>query len=155
MRLIIIAALSRNRVIGKNGKIPWHISEDLKRFKRITTGHVIMMGRKTFESLGKPLPNRRNIVVTSRQIAGIETYGTPDEALKALSNEEKVFVIGGGQLFAQTLDRADELLLTIIPREVDGDVYFPPYEHLIGKKFRETAKEVHEGYSFVDFVRNA
>jgi dihydrofolate reductase len=153
MRLIIIAALSRNRVIGKNGKIPWHISEDLKRFKRITSGHTVLMGRKTFESLGKPLPNRRNVVLTSRQIPGIETYDTLDKALHALKNEDKVFLIGGGEIFAQALERVDEMYLTLVDRDVEGDVYFPEYRHLIGKRFREVNRESHEGFTFANYVR--
>jgi len=90
VKLIIIAALSRNRVIGKDGKIPWHISEDLKRFKRITTGHTVLMGRKSFESMGKPLANRRNIVLTSKEIRGVETYKKLEEALKGLKNRNKL-----------------------------------------------------------------
>lgn len=153
MKLIIIAALSRNRVIGKDGKVPWHISEDLKRFKRITTGHTVLMGRKSYESIGKPLANRRNVVVTSKQIPGIETYKTLEEALRSLENEEQVFVIGGGNLFAQMLDRVDEMYLTLVDQQVEGDVFFPSFENLIGKRFREVRREQHEGYAFVDYSR--
>jgi dihydrofolate reductase len=153
MKLIIIAALSRNRVIGKDGKLPWHISEDLKRFKRLTTGHTVLMGRKTFESLGKPLPNRRNVVLTSRTLPEVETYPTLADALRALENEEKVFVIGGGEVFAQLIDHADALYLTLVDREVEGDTYFPPYEHLIGSRYRLVAREEHEGFVFEDYVK--
>ena len=104
MKLIIIAALNHKRVIGKDGSLPWHLSEDLKRIKRLTTGHTILMGRRTFESLGKPLPNRRNVVLTSRPLSGIETYKTIPEALEALKDEEKVFVFGGGNIFGQLLE---------------------------------------------------
>lgn len=149
----MIAAVSRNRVIGTDGKLPWHISEDLKRFKRLTTGHPVLMGRKTFESLGKPLPNRRNVVLTSRQIQGVETYSSLPMALDALKDEEKVFVIGGGDLYAQLLERADELHLTILDRDAEGDTFFPPYEHLIAAHFRQTYREEHDGYAFVDYVR--
>ncbi len=153
MKLIIIAALSRNRVIGKGGKLPWHISEDLKRFKRLTTGHTVLMGRKTFESLGKPLPNRRNVVLSSRTLPGIETYPTLADALRALENEEKVFVIGGGEVFAQLIDQADALYLTLVDHEVEGDTFFPPYEHLIGSRYRLVAREEHEGFVFEDYVK--
>lgn len=153
MKLVIIAAMSRNRIIGKDGKLPWHISEDLKRFKRLTTGHTVLMGRKTFESLGKPLSNRRNVVLTSRKIPGVETYPTLAQALQALENEEKVFVIGGGEIFAQLLDHADELHLTLVDREIDGDTYFPPYEHLIGTRYKLVAREEHVGFVFEDYVR--
>ncbi len=154
MKLIIIAALSRNRVIGKNGKIPWHISEDLKRFKRITTGHTVLMGRKTYESMGKPLVNRRNIVLTSKEIPGVEIFSSLGEALQNLAGEEKVFVIGGGELFAQVLESADEMHLTHIDKEVEGDAFFPPYVHLVGKTFREVSREEHEGFAFVDYQRS-
>jgi len=153
VKLALIAAVSRNRVIGKDGKLPWHLPEDLKRFKRLTTGHTVLMGRKTFESLGKSLPNRRTIVLTSHPIRGVETFTSIPEALKALRNEEKVFVIGGGEIFSQLLDRADLLHLTIIDRVLDGDTYFPPYEHLVGSRFKETSREDHDGFAFVDFVK--
>ena len=123
-KLALIAAIARNRVIGKDGKLPWHISEDLKRFKKLTTGHVILMGRRTFESMGRQLPNRRHVVITSRSIPSVETYRSIPEALNALANEEKIFVIGGGQIYAELLDRADELFLTMVDEEVDGDTFF-------------------------------
>lgn len=153
MKLIIIAALSRNRVIGKDGKLPWHISEDLKRFKRLTTGHTVLMGRKTFESLGKPLPHRRNVVLTSHTLPDVETYPTLAQALQALEKEEKVFVIGGGEIFAQLIDHADELHLTLVDQEVEGDTFFPPYEHLVGTRYRLVSREVHEGFVFEDYVK--
>ena len=84
MKLVLIAALTRRRVIGAGGRIPWHLSEDLKRFKRGTTGHTVLMGRKTFESIGKLLPNRRNVVLSSRPVPGVETYASLDEALASL-----------------------------------------------------------------------
>lgn len=153
MKLIIIAALNRKRVIGKDGKLPWHISEDLKRIKRLTTGHTILMGRRTYESLGKPLPNRRNAVLTSQAIDNVETFKTIPEALQALKNEEKVFVFGGGEIFGQLLEKADEWLLTIVDQETDGDTFFPPYEHLIGSKFLLVGKEEHEGFRFLDYKK--
>jgi dihydrofolate reductase len=153
MKLAIIAAIGKNRVIGKDGKLPWHISEDLKRFKRLTTGHTILMGRKTWESLGRPLTNRRNVVVTSKPISGVECYPTREAALQALKDQEKVFIIGGAQLYAGTIDKADELYLTFVEQESDGDAYFPPYEDLLKKKFREIAREKHNGFEFVDYIR--
>ncbi len=103
MKLIIIAALNKKRVIGHNGKLPWHISEDLKRFKRLTIGHAVLMGRKTFESMGKPLPDRRNVVLSSKKIPGVETYSTVAAALGALKDQEKIFMIGGGKIFERVL----------------------------------------------------
>jgi dihydrofolate reductase len=152
MKLIIIAALNRKRVIGNNGKLPWHISEDLKRFKRLTVGHTVLMGRKTFESMGKPLSDRRNVVLTSKTIPGVETYSTITAALIALKGVEKTFVIGGGKIFEQFLDRADELHLTLVDVDVDGDTFFPPYEHLIGTRFVLVSEEKHEGYTFRDYT---
>ena len=153
MKIALIAALTRDRVIGKDGKLPWHIPDDLKRFRRLTTGHAVVMGRKTFEALGKPLPQRRNIVITSRQIPGIETYRSLPNALKALAGEERIFIIGGGQLFAQALEVADELFLTIVDSSADGDTFFPPYEHLIGTRFRPVVHTEGKGYIFEDYAR--
>lgn len=153
MKLLIIAALDRNRVIGKSGKLPWHLPEDLKRFKRITSGHTVLMGRKTFESLGKPLPNRRNVVLSSQPLPGVECYRSLSEALQALEDVTTVYVIGGGEIFQQALPIVDGLHLTIVEGEHEGDTFFPAYERLIGTTFALTAKEDHEGYSFVDYTR--
>lgn len=153
MRLAIIAALGRNRVIGRKGKLPWHVPEDLKRFKRLTTGHPVLMGRKTFDSLGRPLANRRNVVVSSQQIPGVECHRSPGEALKALAKEDLVFILGGGQIYSQLLEKVDYLYLTVIEGDFDGDTHFPPYEHLIGKLFRLVKSEPGEGFAFQDYVR--
>jgi dihydrofolate reductase len=153
VKLSLIAAISRNRVIGKDGKLPWYISEDLKRFKRLTTGYTVLMGRKTFESLGKPLPNRRNVVITTHSIAGVETYASLSEALDALKGEERVFIIGGGQIYTQLLEQADELYLTIVDRDVAGDTLFPPYEHLLKGRFTVAQREEHDGFTFIDCVK--
>jgi dihydrofolate reductase len=152
MKLIIIAALNKKRVIGKDGKLPWHISEDLKRFKRLTLEHTVLMGRKSYESLGKPLGHRRNVVLTSTKIPGVETYSGIKDALAALKDQEKVFVIGGGEIFKQFLDKADELRLTLVDNDLDGDTYFPPYEHLIGTRFTLVHEEKHDGFIFQDFL---
>ncbi len=155
MKLAIIAAIANNRVIGKGGKLSWHISEDLKRFKRLTTGHTILMGRKTWESIGKPLSNRRNVVITSTPIPGIECYASMDAALAALKDQEHVFVIGGAQIYAETLCNADELYLTFVDQTVEGDAYFPEYEELLSRNFKVIGREKREGYEFVDYVRIA
>ncbi len=153
MTLALIAAIGNNRVIGKDGKLPWHIPEDLKHFKRLTTSHSVLMGRKTFESIGKPLANRRNVVVTSRPIPGVETYPSIDAALQALANEERVFVIGGAQVYAQVLERVDELYLTLVEGDHEGDTFFPPYEHLLGTRFHLASFTQHQGYAFAHYVR--
>ena len=127
-----IAAASVNRVIGKDGDLPWRLSEDLKWFKKITSGHAILMGRKTWESIGKPLPNRRNLVLSGSLQAeeGFEVIRSLDE-LDRLELEGDLFVIGGGEIYAQLLPRCSELYLTTVLREIpDGDAFFPEYEHL-------------------------
>jgi len=111
------------------------------------------MGRKTFESLGKPLSNRRNVVITSKPLAGVETYSSLDDALLALADQEKVFVIGGGTVYAQLLGRADELLLTFVDQEIEGETKFPEYERILENEFRETFREEHAGFSFIDYMR--
>lgn len=153
MKIIIIAALNNKRVIGKDGKVPWHVSEDLRRFKRLTLGHAVLMGRKSYDSLGKPLPGRRNVVLTSRKIAGVETFASIDTALVALKDQEKVYVIGGGEIFKLFLERADEMCLTLIKNNIDGDTFFPRYDHLIGTRYRLVKEEKHEGFIFQDYSR--
>ncbi len=154
MRLALIAAVARNRVIGRGGKIPWHIPEDLKRFKRLTLGHAVLMGRRTWESLGRPLPGRRNVVVSSREVPGVESYRTVEEALGALAGAERVFVIGGAALYERVLACADELYLTLVDQEPEGDTRFPPYEELLRTGYRLAGREDREGYHFVDYIRN-
>jgi dihydrofolate reductase len=153
MKLIIIAALTKARVIGKDRAVPWEIPEDMERFKRLTTGHPVLMGRGTYETLSSPLTNRRNVVLASHPIDGVETYPTIADALDALRNEGDVYLIGGGQIFAQLLTSASELRLTIVERNIEGDTFFPHYEHLIGSVFRLVSKEQHKGFSFEDYVR--
>ena len=153
MTVTIIAVLGRNRVIGKGNRMPWHISEDLKRFKRLTVGHSVLMGRKTYDSMGKPLADRRNVVLSSKKITGVETFASTTAALHALKDEEKVFVIGGGKTYEQFLERADELYLTHVHNDVDGDTLFPPYELLVGTRFKLVTEEKHDGFTFRDYSR--
>lgn len=131
-RLIAIVAMSSNRVIGKEGKLPWHLPEDLKFFKKTTLGHPILMGRKTFESIGRPLPGRRNIVLSSTMPdrEGIEVIRRIDDLVCA--DGEQVFLIGGAQLFESLLPHCAGMYLTWIDQPYDGDVHFPPFEHLFG-----------------------
>ena len=129
MGLRAIAAMSLNRVIGKDGELPWHIPEDFKWFKKTTSGQAVVMGRKTYESLGGPLPNRRNLVVTHQKDLGEGVEIVHD--LGAFRPEDyscDVWVIGGGEIYRQMLDRCEELYLSVIPREVDGDAFFPEFE---------------------------
>lgn len=155
MKLALIAALARNRVIGNRGKLPWHIPADMKRFRSLTTGHSVIMGRKTFDELGKPLPKRRNIVVSRSNLVlpGAEVEHSIERAVDATRNEELVFIIGGGEIYAQTIERADVLYLTHVHADHEGDAFFPPYEHLIGPLFTLARREVHQGFEFADYVR--
>jgi dihydrofolate reductase len=133
--------------------MPWHIPEDLQHFKSLTTGHAVLMGRKTYESISKPLANRRNVVVSSKPVHGVETYTSIEDAIRALANEGEVFVIGGGQLYAQLIEQADELFLTLVDADVDGDTFFPPYEHLLATRFRLSHTQKRAGYTIVEYVR--
>jgi dihydrofolate reductase len=128
---IAVAAMSLNRAIGKDGKIPWHLPEDFKWFKRLTTGHIILMGRKTFDSLGrKLLPGRTSMVVSRKEadIPGVIVVRDL-EALDPAQFEQTVFVIGGAQIYAELLPRCSDLYLTVVKREAGGDAFFPDFEH--------------------------
>src|SRR5437762_4260761 len=128
----LIAAVARNGAIGRGNALLWRLPEDLKHFKRTALGHPLVMGRKTWDSIGRPLPGRRNIVVTRDpqwQASGAERAGSLDEALALARNEERLFVIGGAQIYAQALPIADELVLTEIDAEApDADTFFPAWD---------------------------
>ncbi|MEM6261805.1 MAG: dihydrofolate reductase [Bacteroidota bacterium] len=129
MQLTAIFATSENGVIGKDNKIPWRLSGDMKHFKRLTTGNSIVMGRKTFESLGKPLPNRRNIVITRQagyQKDGIEVFHSLETALEACAEEQEVFLIGGSSVYQEALEKGliEKIHKTLVHAEVEGDAYF-------------------------------
>lgn len=125
--IILIAAASENNVIGKKGRIPWDLPDDRGHFRDLTEGYPIIMGRKTFESLGRPLPKRRNIVVTrsDRIFEGCEAVHSLDDALKLCMDEPEVWVIGGGEIYRETLSKADRIELTRVHATVDGDAFFP------------------------------
>lgn len=128
MRISAIAAMSENRVIGNDNQLPWHLPADLKYFKKITQGSPILMGRKTYESIGRPLPNRKNIVITRDtgfEAPGCTVVNSIDTAFAMLSEQEEVFVIGGAMLYQQILPRIQRLYLTIIHHNFSGDAYFP------------------------------
>lgn len=139
-----IAAMSLNRVIGAGNQIPWHLPEDFKWFKQLTTGHVIVMGRKTFESIGRPLPNRETIVLSRSGFAhpGVKTIRTLEE-LSALNDGREVFICGGAQIYAQALPLCSDLYLTLVKREVTGDAFFPPFENRF-----ELADEIQDNPDF-------
>ncbi len=151
--------MARNRVIGKNNALPWRLSPDLKRFRCITMGHPIIMGRKTYESIGRPLDGRKNIVITRNpefRPDGVTVAGSIDEAL-GLANDDEIMIIGGADIYAQTLSRADRIHLTLIHENFDGDAYFPEID---SKEWKEAEREDIEpgvdaafGYSFVTLER--
>lgn len=124
-----IAAMARNRVIGAGGQIPWHLPEDFKWFKRATMGGVVVMGRKTFESLGKPLPGRRNVVISRElNIPGVDIFRSIDDFLTHSFAPAPVWLIGGGELYASLLPHCSDLYLSMVDKEPPGDAFFPPFE---------------------------
>jgi len=153
-RIYLVAAVAANGVIGRQGGLPWHLPEDLKHFKRLTFGHAIIMGRRTWESLGGLLPGREHIVVTRTpgyEAAGAALASSLDGALALCAGEPLVFVIGGRELFAEALPIAAGLVMTEIHRVYEGDTSFPPYDR---SRWRETQRERHaasDGTKF-DFV---
>jgi len=128
-RFKAIAAMSLNRVIGQGNGIPWHLPEDFKWFKRMTTGNVVVMGRKTFESIGKPLPNRTTIVLSRSGFSypGVQTIGDLVE-LNPEKESRDIFICGGAQIYARALPLCSDLYLTLVKRTVEGDAFFPPFE---------------------------
>jgi dihydrofolate reductase len=149
----LVAALARNRVVGAGNRLPWHLPEDLKRFKRLTMGAPVIMGRKTHVSIGRPLPGRRNIVVTRQPDAtwpGCEVVHSLDDAIASAGDAPEVFVIGGAELYAAAFPRADRLHLTLIDADYDGDTFFPAFDPA---DWRETARESGAGFAFVTYER--
>ncbi|MGE0757303.1 MAG: dihydrofolate reductase [Pirellulaceae bacterium] len=128
MKLSLIVAMSRNRVIGRDGHLPWRLSGDLRRFKQLTMGHPILMGRRTYESLGRPLPGRTSIVLTRNPLfrpTGVLVAGTIDDALRLASSSPEAFVIGGAEIYEAFLTRIQRMYVTVVDGEVPGDTYFP------------------------------
>jgi dihydrofolate reductase len=152
--LALVVAMARNRGIGLGGRLPWHLPEDLRRFKALTMGHAVIMGRKTHESIGRPLPGRRNIVVTrsGRSFAGCETAACLEAAVKlARETDPMPMVIGGAELYAQALPYATHLFLTRIERDVEADTYFPAFDEAEWEEVRR--ETVSEGVCFLQWVR--
>lgn len=155
MTLAAIVAHDPNLVIGKDGDLPWHYSEDLKYFKRTTMGHPLIMGRVVFEELGgKPLPGRENIVLSrSRNYDHVPTFSSFEDALEYVQDEELVFLIGGGEIYRQFLDRCDKLFVTEIHQEYEGDTYFPEYRDEIGATWKEIKRDDKDELSFIVYER--
>jgi len=159
MTISIIVAIAQNHAIGKDNKLLWHLPNDLKYFKTKTSGHTVIMGRKTFDSVGKPLPKRRNIVITRQQIKidGCEVVSSLEDALALCQTEDEVFIVGGAEIYRQAMAVTDRIYVTIIHQDFDGDTYFPEIEQSIWK---ETEREDHQPdeknklpYSFITLER--
>lgn len=155
MKLILIAAHDPNLIIGKDGELPWHYSEDLKFFKKTTMGSPLLMGRVVFEELNeKPLPGRENVVLSrSKEYDHVPTFSAIDDALDYLSEYEKVFVIGGGNIYKQMIDLADQLIITEIKEKYQGDTTFPEYRKDVASVWKETWRESHPEFDFVKYER--
>ena len=156
----VIVAMTKRRIIGKDGTLPWHLSEDLKLFKAHTTGNIVIMGRKTFDSIGRPLPNRRNLVVSksiqeNEKVAGVEYFPDLEHALNAAQDGSgKIFIIGGASIYKQFLPYANTLYLTEVDSESEADVYFPEFDKSLYEK--EIVKENSDNnlnYNYVIYRR--
>ncbi|MBW2976454.1 type 3 dihydrofolate reductase [Candidatus Woesearchaeota archaeon] len=144
MIISLIAAIGKNKVIGKGNSLPWKLPADMKRFKELTEGKPVIMGRKTFESIGKPLPKRKNIILTRDQDYRAENcivVHSIEEALEAAENNEEIMIIGGAQVYREFLPKADRMYLTLIDADFEGDAYFPEYKI---EEWDETSYEEHE-----------
>ena len=156
MKIILIAAMAANRVIGKGDDIPWRVPGEQRRFKEITMGHALVMGRKTFESIGRPLPGRQNIIVTRQRnyaAKGCDVAHSLSEAMEKCRGAEKVFIAGGEEIYTQALAMADEIYLTTLQRTVEGDRYFPEFS---AKDFQQIFSETvprPEPYTFTIYRR--
>ena len=158
MKVNLIVAIDENNGIGKNNELPWHLPADLKHFKTLTNGHPIIMGRKTFDSIGKALPNRQNIIISRQKdlkIAGADVTNSLEKALELCKNDEEVFVIGGAQIFKDALPLAHVLYLTLIPHNFDADTFFPEIDKNKWIEAESITYEPHEKnaycYTFIKY----
>lgn len=160
-RISILVAMAKNRVIGRDGALPWHLPEDLKRFRQLTMGHHIVMGRKTWESLGRLLPGRHHVIVSRSPgyaVPGATVTGSFDAAIAACGSDDEVFVIGGGEIYTLSLPGADRILLTEIDQDFEGDTYFPALhsgEWQESERLRRKDPANGLAYSFVTLERTA
>lgn len=159
-KISLIVAVAKNGIIGTGGTMPWHITEDFRHFKSVTLGHSVIMGRKTYESIGRPLPKRRNIVITrnaSLHIEGCEMAPSLEAALSMCEGEEELFVIGGGEIYRQAMPFADRLCITHVEVEAEGDTRFPDIDptvwHEVRREDFERGEEFDHPFSFVDYER--
>jgi len=152
MTVVLIAAVGRNGVIGRDNDLPWRIREDLQHFKQLTLGHTLVMGRKTYDSIGRPLPGRRTVVVTRQpdwSAPGVEAAHSLEEALK-LADSNDVYVAGGGEIYREALPYADRLELTEVDQSPAGDTTFPALDPT---QWTETARDPHDGFTFATYTR--
>ena len=159
MNLSIIVAMSKNRVIGKDNKMPWHLSNDLKNFKKITIGKTIVMGRLTYDSIGKALPERKNIVLSRNLIdSNVFIFDNFEEVLDFTKDEDEVFIIGGQDIYSQTIDKVNKLYLTTIDANIEGEKYFPEIDISKWKKIRSEnfSKDQNNTHDFVSelYIKN-
>lgn len=160
MNITLIAAMAENRVIGKDNQLIWQFPNDLKHFKTLTSGHHVIMGRKTFESVGRPLPNRTNIIITRQAdytAKGCLIAHSIEEAIAMVKDDEQPFIVGGAEIYKQALDFADSIELTIIHGEYEGDSYFPDFDTdrwklARGEKKEADAKHIHP-YEFLTYKK--
>ena len=163
MRIAIIAALSSNNVIGRNNQLPWHLSADLKRLKALTMGHHMIMGRKTFESIGRPLPGRKFVLIThdaNFSADGVQVVHSLEDALQIAAGDEEPFIAGGAQIYEQALHRADRMYLTRVHVDIEGDTYFPDFDdvsewQLTDAEHFEADEKNDYPYSFLTYDRVA
>lgn len=154
MTVALVAAVAANGVIGRDGGLPWHLAEDLAHVKRVTMGHALVMGRRTYESIGRPLPGRTTVVVTHQTgwaAEGVTVAASVEDALSiARTLDDEVYVMGGTEVFRAALPVADRLLITEVAGEPEGDTYFPEVDW---SQWREVAREQRDGFAFVEHVR--
>ena len=160
MLVSIIAAMDRNRLIGNENQLPWHLPADLAHFKRVTMGKPIIMGRKTYESIGRPLPGRTNIVLTRSSdfnAEGVLTANTLEQALNHVSAEDEIMIIGGSTIYELTLPRADRLYLTYVEDSFEGDAWFPEFDleqwHIVASEEHGADEKNSCAYRFVTYAR--
>jgi len=159
LKIIIISAVARNGVIGRsNGEMPWHDKEEFKHFKETTLGFPIIMGRITFETLGKPLKNRLNVIITNQldyslPYENVEIFRSLTDAIESVTklNPEKIFIIGGGEVYRQAIGFADEMVISIMKFDAEGDVYFPEIDKAVWK---EISREERDQFDIITYVRN-
>ncbi len=160
MIVSIIVATDQENGIGKDNQLMWHLPKDLKFFKNTTSGHTIIMGRKTYDSVGRPLPNRRNIIITRQKdlkIEGVEVFNELENAVKACADEDEVFIVGGGEIYQQALPFTDKIYLTKVHQKFNSDAFFPEFNKeewkLISKEDHEPDEKHAFSFSFLTFVR--